>query len=191
MCKCKCWTNFKDFFPGLMRGLAMVVILAAVICCIVGFFCPKFEYLNADNIVITFLGALAAFVVISNYALMVEIRNETKDDILQRQRDMSITNQKIDALVKGYGVDEIAIRELFDFKELSLRLWESLTLENYYLVTHDNETMLVVVTGTKSNRRARRCSPQEYLEHYKNDQKRMEEIKEDLIRSGISRSEFE
>ena len=81
MCKCKCWTNFKDFFPGLMRGLAMAVILAAVICCIVGFFCPKFEYLNADNIVITFLGALAAFVVISNYALMVETRNNAKEDL--------------------------------------------------------------------------------------------------------------
>ena len=175
----------------IMIWFIMFVIVVAVVCCVAGFFCHKFEYEDPDNLVVTFLGALAAFVVISNYALMVEIKNKTKDDIEKRQRDLDIMNQKIDALAKGFGIDEIAIKELFNFEEISFRLWESIVMENYYIVTYNNETMLVVVTGTKNNRRARKCSPKEYLEHYRNDPKRQEELKEELMKSGIPRSEFE
>lgn len=99
-------------------------------------------------------------------------------------------NQKIDALTKGYGIEEIAIRELFDFNELSFVLLERMVMESYYIVTYYNETMLVKVIGNKENKKAKKCSPKEYLEHYKDENKQIE-IKKELIRFGISSSEFE
>ena len=178
--------NNCDCITSLFAGFVIVAIVA--ICFIV----EKIDGLGNTSIVLAFIGILATFVVISNYAQMLEIRNKTKDDIEQRQHDLRIMNQKIDALTKDYGIEEIAIRELFGFNELSFVLLERLVMESYYIVTYNNETMLVVVTGYKSNTRARRCSPLEYLENYKNyDDKEKIKIKKELIRAGISSSEFE
>lgn len=100
MCKSEWWANkkrwFRDSFPGIMRGFIMVVIVAAVVCCIIGFFSPKFEYLDENNLVITFLGALAAFVVISNYAQLVEIRNKTDEKMDQMKNELDELHKKLD-----------------------------------------------------------------------------------------------
>ncbi len=100
----------------IMIWVVMGIIAAAVLCCVVGFFCPIFKYPNEDNLVITFLGALAAFVIISNYAIMVEIRNKAKDDIkemeervekiagLEEYYDYAIKNE-IAKLLQNYNVN--------------------------------------------------------------------------------------
>jgi len=103
-------------YTMIMIWVIMGIIAAAVLCCVVGFFFPIFKYNNTNNIVITFLGALAAFVVISNYAQMVEIRNETKaklDEIEDKEKkfrgldiyyDNSIKKDIVKVL-KNYGVN--------------------------------------------------------------------------------------
>ena len=95
----------------------MGIIVAAVVCCVVGFFCPVFKYADENNLVITFLGALAAFVVISNYAQMVEIKNDTKrklDDIQEKEKkinkfiayyDNQIKKDVLSVLKKKYSVN--------------------------------------------------------------------------------------
>jgi len=79
-------------FFKFLQGLVLVVIIGAIVCCIVGFFCPKFEYLNSDNIVITFLGILATFVVISNFSQVADIRNNTENE-LERMRKMMVDSK--------------------------------------------------------------------------------------------------
>ena len=188
---CKCRTNFKDFFPGLMRGLAMVVILAAVICCIVGFFFPVFKYSDPNNLVITFLGILATFVVVSNYAQMIEIRKEMKDDIEQRRMDLNVMSQKIKALTKGYGVDEIAIRELFEYKDINIRFIEKAKAFAFFVVDSENKTFFIKVSGLKENKKAEKCSPKEYLDIFKEYSEERSERKSVLINNGISPEECE
>lgn len=103
-------------FTMIMIWTIMVIIVLAIVCCVISFFCPIFKYPNEDNLVITFLGALAAFVVISNYAIMVEIRNKAKDDIktmeervekiagLEEYYDYAIKNE-IATLLQNYGIN--------------------------------------------------------------------------------------
>lgn len=83
----------------VMIWIIMGIIAAAVVCCVVGFFCPVFKYADENNLVITFLGALAAFVVISNYAQMVEMRNETN-------KKLDEVNEKI-KLIEDYLNDSV------------------------------------------------------------------------------------
>lgn len=62
-------TNMNPWVCG-----TIIIAIIAVICCLIGCFMPKFTFPNADNIVITFLGALATFVVVSNYVQILEIK---------------------------------------------------------------------------------------------------------------------
>lgn len=89
------------FSTKFMLGLVMLVIIGAIVCCIVGFFSPIFKYPNEDNLVITFLGALATFVVISNIAQVIEIRNETN-------KKMDEVRLKLE-LIEGYFNDSILV----------------------------------------------------------------------------------
>lgn len=102
MCKKK--DNVEDKKPRnctmIMIWVIMVIIAAAVVCCICGFFFNIFEYDNKDNIVITFLGALAAFVVISNYAQMVEIRNKTDKELDKMKKELHETSIKLSEMDK-------------------------------------------------------------------------------------------
>ena len=91
----------------------MGIIAAAVLCCVVGFFFPIFKYDNPNNIVITFLGALAAFVVISNYAQMIEIRNQTDKRIKELESKLEAMNTTIDEKVRVTGTDKTIIRNKY------------------------------------------------------------------------------
>lgn len=97
----------------IMIWVIMFVIVAAIICCIIGFFYPKFEYTNTDNLVITFLAALAAFVVISNYALMVEIRNKTENKIKEFENKLEAMNTTIDEKVNVMDTDKENIKNIY------------------------------------------------------------------------------
>ena len=96
--------NVEDKKPRnctmIMIWVIMVIISGAVLCCVAGFFFNIFEYQNADNIVITFLGALAAFVVISNYAQMVEIRNKTDTELDKMKKELHETSIKLSEMDK-------------------------------------------------------------------------------------------
>lgn len=104
-----------------MQGIVLFVIIGAIICCIAGFFCPKFEYLNADNIVITFLGILATFVVISNFSQVADIRDRTEKELDWMKKQMDVKeieyNEKIDKTQKQIdltGKELIELKPLFD-----------------------------------------------------------------------------
>lgn len=90
----------------IMVWVIMIIIAGAVLCCVAGFFFNIFEYPNADNLVITFLGALTAFVVISNYALMVEIRKETEKGLDEMRSTLNEYKDKLEQL-DGYYEDTI------------------------------------------------------------------------------------
>ena len=81
--------SMRKIFKFLL-GLVLLVIIGAIVCCIVGFFCPRFTYLNADNIVITFLGVLATFVVISNFSQVADIRDRTEKELDRMQKQMDL-----------------------------------------------------------------------------------------------------
>lgn len=73
-----------------------MVIIGAIVCCIVGFFCPRFKYIDANNIVITFLGILATFVVISNFSQVADIRNNTENELERMREMMKDSRNKVD-----------------------------------------------------------------------------------------------
>lgn len=108
-------------FFKFLQGIVLFVIIGAIICCIAGFFCPKFEYLNADNIVITFLGILATFVVISNFSQVADIRDRTEKELDWMKKQMDVKeieyNEKIDKTQKQIdltGKELIELKPLFD-----------------------------------------------------------------------------
>lgn len=174
--------NNCDCITSLFAGFVIVAI-----CFIVG----KIDGLGNTSIVLAFIGILATFVVISNYAQMLEIRNKTKDDIEQRQQDLRIMNQKIDALAKGYGVEEIAIREFFDYCELSIVQFDRRTTCTYYVVYKDErKPVLVKVSGTADQKKAIDFSPKEYLDLLKEDELKKEK-KRLLLIAGFMRNELE
>lgn len=129
---CKCWTKLKEvikflFSPKFLLGSVMLVIIAAVVCCIIGFFSPVFKYPNEDNLVITFLGALAAFVVISNYAQMMEIRNKTNKELDNMKKELHETSIKLSEMgnisqriISSFFVDINRIRLKIENEKTSL-----------------------------------------------------------------------
>lgn len=78
MCKESDKNKDKKTFSDWLIIVMYIIIALAVLCCIIGFFWHPFEYPNEDGLVITFLGALAAFVVISNYAQISELKQKTE-----------------------------------------------------------------------------------------------------------------
>ncbi len=177
--------NKYDCITSLFAGFVIVAIVA--ICFIV----EKIDGLGNTSIVLAFIGILATFVVISNYAQMLEIRNKTKDDIEQRQRDLSIMNQKIDALAKGFGVEEIAIRELFDYCKLNIVQFDRCAMCTYYVVYKDErKPVLVKVSGAPDQKKAIDYSPKEYLDLLKDDELKKEK-KQVLLIAGFMRNELE
>ena len=103
----------QNDYTMIMIWVIMAIIAAAVICCVVGFFCPIFKYPNEDNLIITFLGALAAFVVISNFAMMVEIRNKTENKIKDFENKLEAMNTTIDEKVNVMDTDKENIKNIY------------------------------------------------------------------------------
>lgn len=148
MCKSEWWANkkrwFRDSFPGIMRGFIMVVIVAAVVCCIIGFFCPKFEYLDENNLVITFLGALAAFVVISNYAQMVEVRNQTDKRIKELEEKLENMNTKMDGMTRTIETDRDKIYAKFSGVEKMMYVDQGVFYRYYVIKQQDIYKMVEI-----------------------------------------------
>ncbi len=108
-------------FFKFLQALVLLVIIGAIVCCIVGFFCPRFTYLNADNIVITFLGVLATFVVISNFSQVADIRDRTEKELdrMQKQMDLKELEQekeihKVQEKIDSTDKELIELKPLFD-----------------------------------------------------------------------------
>lgn len=110
----------KLFSTKVMVGLILWAIVGAVVCCIVGFFSPVFKYPNEDNLVITFLGALAAFVVISNYAQMAEIRNKTDKELGKMKKELHETSIKLSEM--GNISQRIISSFFVDINRIKLRI---------------------------------------------------------------------
>ena len=108
-------------FFNFVQGVVLLVIIGAIVCCIIGFFYPKFEYLNADNLVITFLGVLATFVVISNFSQVADIRDRTEKNLGLMKKQMDVKeheyNEKINKAQKQIDLTDkelIELKPLFD-----------------------------------------------------------------------------
>lgn len=163
----------------IMVWFIMFVIVAAVVCCIIGFFFHKFEYDNTNNIVITFLGALAAFVVISNYAQMVDIRNKTderldemKDELEKKTEELSKKTdriiQKIDAILSG-ELDIVAIKEKYKYEVKDITLIENAVYGRYYEVEFDDlPPVIAYVQGKKDDLKVEEVAYSDYMKRFPN-----------------------
>lgn len=178
----------SDCITCLYAGFVIVAIVAI---CIIA---TNIKSLGNTSIVLAFIGILVAFVVISNYAQMVEIRKRTEDDINSRKRDLDIMNKKIDAILKKYGVDEVAIMELFDYRELTYDYFGFSGKYNFYVVRLATEIkpVFVGVGASSGPKKAYIEQPKDYLEkYYKNDQEETKKRKDVLISMGFPKSEVE
>lgn len=145
----------------IMIWVIMGVIVAAVICCIIGFFCPVFKYADESNLVITFLGALAAFVVISNYAQMVEMRNQMNKRIMELENKLENMNDKVDGLEKTIEIDKDRIQTKFEGAEKTMFV-EQGPFYRYYVICQRGKFKMIEIRGKD----AFELSFEKYLSRY-------------------------
>lgn len=179
--KCDCITTLYACFV-IIAVVAIIIMVASI------------GSLGDTTKVMGVVGILATFVVISNYAQMVEIRKKTEDDIRSREKEMDIMNKKINAMLKKYGVDEVAIMELFDYRELTYEYFDNSGLYNFFVVRLNSEIkpVFVCVGASKGQKKAHIEQPKDYLEkYYKNDQDEMTKRKDALMSMGLPKSEVE
>ena len=177
MCKKK--DNIEDKKPRnwtlIMVWVMMFVIVAAVVCCIIGFFFHKFEYPNTDNLVITFLGALAAFVVISNYAQMVEIRNKTENKLKEFEDKLRAMNTTIDEKVRVTETDKANIRNKYLTIE-KMMFCDQGVLFRYYAIKDQSGYIMLKIMGY-SEESIDEIEFKEYLRRFSDDGMRESEKK--------------
>lgn len=130
----------------IMIWVIMGIIVAAVVCCVVGFFCPVFKYADENNLVITFLGALAAFVVISNYAQMVEVRNQTDKRIKELEDKLENMNDKVDGMERIIEIDTERIKTKFEGVEKMMFVAKG-EFYRYYVIYRQDKYKMVEIRG--------------------------------------------
>ncbi len=130
----------------IMIWVIMGIMALAVLCCIAGFFFNIFEYENNDNIVITFLGALAAFVVISNYAQMVDIRDQTNKRIKELDDKLENMNNKVDGMEKTIEIDKERIQTKFE-AIAKMMLVAKGEFYRYYVIYQQDKYKMVEIRG--------------------------------------------
>ena len=168
-------------YTMIMIWIIMGIIVAAVACCVVGFFCPIFKYPNEDNLVITFLGALAAFVVISNFALMMEIRNKTENKIKEFENRLEAMNTTIDDKVYVTDTDKENIKNMYMAIE-KIVFCDHGVLFRYYAIKDTSGYKMLKVTGY-SKEGINEIEFKEYLRRFSDDMKESE--KEKLKNFGV------
>lgn len=159
----------------IMIWVIMGIIVAALVCCIVGFFCPVFKYPNEDNMVITFLGALAAFVVISNFALMVEIRNKTENKIKEFENKLGAMNTTIDEKVNVMDTDKENIKNMYMALE-KMMFCDHGVLFRYYAIKDTSGYKMLKVMGY-SKEGINEIEFKEYLRRFSDDDMKESEKK--------------
>lgn len=159
----------------IMIWVIMVIIAAAVVCCICGFFFNIFEYDNKDNIVITFLGALAAFVVISNYAQMVEVRNQTDKRIKELESKLEAMSTTIDEKVRVTDTDKTNISNKYETME-KIMFCDQGILFRYYAIK-DSTGYKMLKTRGYSEKDIDEIEFKEYLRRFSDNDMRESEKK--------------
>lgn len=168
--------NKKTYnYTLIMIWVIMGIIAAAVLCCVVGFFCPIFKYDNTNNIVITFLGALAAFVVISNYAQMVEIRNKTENKLKEFEDKLESMSTTIDEKVRVTDTDKTNIRNKYLTIE-KMMFCDQGVLFRYYAIKDQSRYIMLKIMGY-SEESIDEIEFKEYLRRFSDDDMRESEKK--------------
>ena len=162
-------------YTMIMIWVIMGIIAAAVLCCVVGFFFPIFKYDNTNNIVITFLGALAAFVVISNYAQMMEIRNKTENKLKEFEDKLGTMNTTIDEKVRVTDTDKANIRNKYLTIEKML-FCDHGVLFRYYAIKDQSGYIMLKIMGY-SEESIDEIEFKEYLKRFSDDDMRESEKK--------------
>lgn len=168
----------NDYTMIMIWGI-MAIIAAAVICCVVGFFCPIFKYPNEDNLIITFLGALAAFVVISNFAMMVEIRNKTENKIKDFENKLETMSTTIDEKVIVMDTDKENIKNIYMAIE-KIMFCDQGVLFRYYAIKDTSGYKMLKVMGY-SKEGIDEIEFKEYLRRFSDDD--MKESEKNKLKS--------
>lgn len=169
----------QNDYTMIMIWVIMAIIAAAVICCVVGFFCPIFKYPNEDNLIITFLGALAAFVVISNFAMMVEIRNKTENKIKDFENKLETMSTTIDEKVIVMDTDKENIKNIYMAIE-KIMFCDQGVLFRYYAIKDTSGYKMLKVMGY-SKEGIDEIEFKEYLRRFSDDD--MKESEKNKLKS--------
>lgn len=176
------------FSTKVLIGMILWVIIGAVICCIVGFFCPIFKYPNEDNLVITLLGALAAFVVISNFTLMMEIRNKTENKLKEFEDKLKTMNTTIDEKVRVTDTDKANIRNKYLTIEKILFCDQGVLFRYYAIKTLSGYIMLKILGYSEKD--IQEIEFKEYLRRFSDDDMKETEKKK-LKNFGVPANELQ
>ena len=76
-------------------SISLIIMVLAILACVIGMFCPRYSCQSSDNIVITFVGILATFVVVSNYVQVIEIRNDLNKKVDTIRKEMDDIQEKM------------------------------------------------------------------------------------------------
>lgn len=94
----------------------MFVIIVAVVCCIIGFFFPVFSYDDPEHLIVTFIGVLATFAVVSNFSQVADIRNQTDVELTRLKEQLASKekecNEKIDNTKKQIDMTDKELEEM-------------------------------------------------------------------------------
>ena len=86
--------NMESKTNWMTKTIFWVAVVAIVICAI-GIIVPGLNIKN-DNSIITFIGILATFVVISNFSQVADIRNNTENELRRMRKMMEDSGEEID-----------------------------------------------------------------------------------------------
>ncbi len=92
--------------PNWMIVAVFILVCILIASVILGIWCEKMK-INDNNVIIGFIGVLATFVVVGNYAQTVDMRNQTENKIKKLERQLKEAKKQLgDAKKVNDGLSE-------------------------------------------------------------------------------------
>lgn len=115
--------------PNWMIVAVFILVCILIASVILGIWCEKMK-INDNNVIIGFIGVLATFVVVGNYAQTVDMRNQTENKIKKLEEQLNE-----------------AKKQLGDAEKLNSELSETIaSFENKYDVVIKKELLRIINT---------------------------------------------
>ena len=131
--KCDCITILYIMFV-IIATVAVIIMVASI------------NNLGDTPKVMGLVGILAAFVVISNFAQMVEIRNQTDKRIKELENKLENMNNKVDGMEKTIEIDKERIQTKFEAIAKMMFVAKG-EFYRYYVIYQQNKYKMVEIRG--------------------------------------------
>lgn len=135
---CKCNKESPDLITVLFFLFAIIAIIAVI------YVMCRLDCLDDRELAYSFIGIIATFVVVGNFAQMVEIRNQTDKRIKELEEKLENMNTKMDGMTRTIETDRDKIYAKFSGVEKMMYVDQGVFYRYYVIKQQDIYKMVEI-----------------------------------------------